>query len=245
VAPTVSNLQSSINYCTGFSGRGSISFSWTYTDLVEGTDQKQYGIKVQKTDGTPFVDCSNGNAINQSVASGGTGTSGVRIVDIPTPALCDPFIGDIPYGGTYQWSVRVSDQAGLWSDWSAWTSINSGNPIASHAYPYPDFSWNPLYPAVYQSVIFTEQTGFHDVTCSVNHADLICNYFWEFQDAIPNSVGDTLTENALTATTAFQTAKLKTVKLTATDADSFSCTASKSVQVGLPLPQWKEIPPTF
>jgi len=244
-APTVSNLQSSINYCTVVSGRGSIGFSWTYTDL-EGANQSQYEIKVQKTDGSPFVDCSGVNAISQSVSSGGTGTSGIRIVDIPSPASCDSFIGDIPYNGTYQWSVRVSDSE-LWSSWSAWTPINSGNPIASHAYPYPDFSWTPLYPAVFQNVTFNADpptlTEFYDAVCSLTPNNSNCHYDWTFENFDPANPPN-LT-NPIKPITQFITAGPKEVTLTATDADSFSCTVSLPVQVGLPLPEWKEIPPTF
>ena len=252
--PTVSILADSINYCNiqgvGIpEGAGRVSLSWTYTD-PENTNQSQFEIKVQTTGGgTTYVDCSgvdHADAISQSRASGGTGTSSILIVPTPTVVSCDmpTFVGDIPYGGTYQWSVRVSDSDGLWSDWSAPTPINLGNPIDSHAHPWPDFSWTPLYPAVFQNVTFNADppilTEFYDAVCSATPDDLTnCHYQWTFENANPP---EDLT-NKIKPITQFITAGLKEVTLKVTDSDTFSCTRSRPVKVGLPLPEWKEIAP--
>ncbi len=97
--------------------------------------------------------------------------------------------------------------------------------------PTYGFSWSPDAPPILEEVQFADQsTVYGGATKSA--------WSWVFPDATPN----TSTQQNPTAT--FNAEGLKTVSLQVTDSDSFSCSASQTVNVEMALPsQWKEIKP--
>lgn len=75
------------------------------------------------------------------------------------------------YNTTYYWRVRITDDLGAQSDWSA---VDSFTTISS-PYPNPDFSWSPKRPLAGESIQFTNST----IGGST--------YTWDFNDGTPFS----------------------------------------------------------
>ena len=81
------------------------------------------------------------------------------------------------------------------------------------------------------------------VTC---YGGTSCSWLWNlssFSDWTFDT-GDDTSENP---SGSFADRGRKDVSLTVTDSDNFSCTLSHTVpvEIELPLPVWKEVPPTF
>jgi hypothetical protein len=257
--------------------KGQVSFSWDYTDF-EGDYHERYWLQIA-TDPTftnKVIDCQVPThpliKVDPNVPH--LMTSGVDVVS----SNSDEYNNRCNDGGElgtrklaisyddgsyhYYWQVASKEcqdppacTTGNWStDWAVWDVDGSPGPDSftthTHASPWPDFSWDPLYPAVYQPVTFTDTisphtTTFYDGTsptdCQTDPNSTNCHYKWEFVDPPSTIEGDG--GDYRTATHAFESAGTKSVKFTARDSDSFQCPVSLPVQVGLPLPQWKEIPP--
>ena len=169
-------------------------------------------------------------------------------------------------GSTYYWRVASKAATGntSWSDPAEGPSFTT----PSHAKPYVDFQWCPLKPAASEFTQFCsieeatkcETTAIcvnasspspppsPDVTCYNSAGEVDCpfgvpgkGWAWTFTDA---NLATSTDKNPLVR---FSSKGFKDVSLTVTDADSLSCTMTRTVSVAVeyPLPQWKEIPPTF
>lgn len=231
------------SYCLT-SPTGQVSVQWIYRD-GDGDEQDKYHLQVA-TDlgfGTLLIDCQ----VPQSgIPDGGTGTSAVNVVSSPSNVCNDGGLLDtrsleIAYTGTEEtryWRVKVKDcqdppscTTGSWSvDWETGPSFT----IPAHAYPRCDFSWSPQSPSIDELVQFTDQSIVYGFTTKVA-------WNWVFPaDWVFETGYDASSQNP---SGRFATSGGKTVSLTVTDSDGFACTDSKSVNVTLPLPEWKEIPP--
>ena len=131
--------------------------------------------------------------------------------------------GKLSWNTTYYWRLKVWDSNGLSSDWILGPSFNT----PKHAYPSINFSWSPSKPTVKEVVQFVDQS-------EVYNAKKI-SWYWTFQDGNPSF------STQQNPTTTFSSTGPKKVTLKVTDSDGYSCTDSKTVQISLPLPQWKEI----
>jgi len=130
------------------------------------------------------------------------------------------------YNKTYSWHVKAK-KAGVdvWSEWSSFDGLTT----PAHAYPMVNFSY-PQKISVNEIVSFTDQSeSFGGAT--------IANRSWVFQD------GDPTTSGEQNPTVKFSSPGEKSVTLTITDSDNFTCENSKVISVQRPLPNWKEIPP--
>jgi len=261
-APTVSNAQiTGTDYCTGTGDsngiqKGQVSFSWSYTDF-EGDDQERYWLQIA-TDSSftnKVIDCQvpNSKVVDPNVAK--TMTSAVSVVSSTSTEYnnrCNDGLDlgsrilAISYNGTYYWRVKSKAASGN-TNWSDPPAVGPSFTTKAHAYPWSDFSWDPLYPAVFQNVTFDAQPGtltrFYDATCAADPTNASCSYSWTFTNANVNPNPPPPPKYQEDAQ--FQTAGAKPVTLQVNDSSGFSCPATLPVQVGLPLPQWKEIPPTF
>jgi hypothetical protein len=270
--PTISNpttnLDSCCYGCPHQVAQGlSVTFNWTYSD-PDGNPETAYEILLDNdtTDpnspvGTYFhlvVDPSNGSTsytIDLSQNQDGA------------------WLSQLAWNTTYGWWVRVRDEPGAWSQWSdADPSDPDKDPATfhtpAHAAPYVNFSWCPTYPAVYQSTQFCSVTeaGVCDAaTCAPPTDETECydaagnvvncaNWSWVFTHATspldstpPAEISGSTFEYRNPREIKFQSSGSKNVTLTVTDSapTSYQCTKTLPVNVGLPLPQWKEIPPTF
>jgi len=255
--PTVSNAQldGTPNYCTETGDtngvqKGQVGFKWTYTDF-EGDDQERYWLQIATDSGfnTRVIDCQVPNSVVAEPDVGKTITSAVTVVSSGSTELANACndgleLGNrtlaISYGGTYYW--RAASKAGTGNtNWSEPPAVGPSFTTPAHAYPYIDFHWVPLHPDANQSV------NFYDDSVVYGGASK-SSWFWVFPSATPSS-------STLQNPTGiqFQSAGPKSVSLTVEDSDGaatadpndFKCTDSKIVQANLPLPKWKEIPPTF
>ncbi len=203
-------------YCN-FSPIGQIGFEWTYQD-DDGDQQAQYNLQVATDAGfnSLVVDVVENPP---AIPPGSKGTSGVSVKQTPDGPL------DIPYGDTYFWRVKVKDTAGSWS-----TSWESGPSFSTPSHPYPNPSFTPdlLNPPAEVEVSFDNTTEFYDTAIS---------YYWTFQDGNPDYSWE------FEPMVIFASSGPKTVTLTATDSDGYSCTETDTLTATLPLPEWKEIYP--
>jgi len=131
----------------------------------------------------------------------------------------------LSFNTTYYWRVRVWDNQDTVSAWSVGPSFTTD----LHPYPDPDFSWSPPYPTANELIQFIDQTICYDT-------DATCNlWFWNFGDG-----NSTTTQNP---THSYLETGTYTVTLEVTDGTGYTCSISKALNVELPLPEWKEIPP--
>jgi hypothetical protein len=144
--------------------------------------------------------------------------------------------------------------------------------MPTHAKPQVDFTWDPFFIAVYQNVTFTDHSLEYVTDPSSGTGCLpeipdppnpplqeaTCSWSWKFEDATspldPTSPPAELTGSTLEyqkpIDILYQSEGRHDVTLTVTDTGvpPYSCTRTcnaegKCPQVGLPLPEWKEIPP--
>ena len=128
----------------------------------------------------------------------------------------------LSFNTTYYWRVRVWDNQDTVSAWSVGPSFTTD----LHPYPDPDFSWSPQYPIANELIQFTDQTAFYNSPGT---------WFWNFGDG-----NTTTTQNP---THSYDEYLEYTVTLEVTDGTGYTCSISKALNVELPLPEWKEIPP--
>jgi PKD repeat protein len=128
----------------------------------------------------------------------------------------------------YSFKVKVWDNNDLESEWSDAATFST----IPHPYPYPDFSWSPISPAVDEIVQFADESIFYDGTGTWN---------WDFGD------GDSTTTQNPThsySDPAPSPPGYYEVKLTVTDGDGYGpCALTQNFIVTLPLPEWREIAP--
>ena len=136
----------------------------------------------------------------------------------------------------YSWRVRVKDIDDNWSNWSNLKSFET----RKHAYPFADFEWWPIKPIVDQDVQFT------DLSESFGGATIV-SWQWQFPGTYQCVNPETGCQNSSNPLIKFLSA-IKSpdnrVVLTIIDSSNFSCPGeSKEINISLPLPQWKEVPP--
>jgi hypothetical protein len=227
------------NYCGVFASIGQTSFSWTYRDddLPVGEYQTQYRIQITRSSDqnflSPVIDCTT----TQSVAPGGTGSSGTVIVTSSPIYDCSAANLELAYNTSYLWRVKVKD-ANAWST-DFYPLAGMLFTTASHPYPYVNFSFLPARPTIGEVVSFTNESlcynnSLEEVSCS--------SYLWEIIQGSGEfaSGTDQYAENPYIK---FSTQNNE-VELTVEDSDGNQCSDDISVSNMLPLPEWIESSPT-
>ncbi len=189
--------------------------NWTFSDPDGDT---QYAKWIQVDDNLNFtsIDHDSGKVENNEIPS-------------YTTFMTDGKGGVLQFNKTYYWRVKVWDAKGGESGWitSSQTLITPG-----HAYPDPDFTFEPSMPRELQTVQFTDQS-YSPVS--------IARWYWTFQDGSPS------TSTQQNPTDIFETPGNKTVILTVWDPDNYSCSGGEKgvqvVPVGIFAPTWREIIP--
>jgi|GEM_PF-1982860 len=222
-----------------------ISLGWTYKDGDVPPDPQEYYTLQVATDTDPgFNNIVFEKGAYQHVNSGGFGTTGVKVGS------------DIDWGGSYYWRVKVLDENNDESEWFAYDPDGNGTPDSFttpiHAFPDPEFTYDPEYPGVGEIVTFTDQSECYSGDC---YADLDNHYLWDFDNgSICDSDSDLSCRDLGYTTTTFPGVKTYKVKLIITDnsiipAPGQKCTNTEAqcwtmyeIPVSL-LPQWKEIAP--
>jgi len=125
--------------------------------------------------------------------------------------------------------VQVWDQSNEPSGWFQGPNFKT----PKHRCPeITDITWLPTKPGAGEETEFT-------ITAACYDADNKCNsYTWDFGDGTPP-----VTTTAPTTTHIFPAKKSYTITVNATDADGYTCSASKPIDITWKLPTWTEILP--
>lgn len=214
-SPTFSSPVETWSSCS-LAGVSKITLYWQYSD-ADGDPQDSYQVLVDNNPGfsSPEIDSCLSPEPNTCL-SGNSSQS-------YTP------ITALNWNTTYYWKVKVKDNQGNWSNFS--NSKSFATP--SHAYPWIDFNWLPSSPKANELVQFSSaSTTFYGGASGLSWA-------WDFGDS-----GIASTQNP---THSYLTQGTYLIKLGVCDNSSYCCTGTdgrqKSLQISLPLPEWKEISP--
>jgi hypothetical protein len=226
--PSATNLSvdppNSTDYC-GITGYPLVRLKWQFSD--PGDSQSAYQIQVATSSGfSPLV-------LDTGKITGPTGQSQAFVIQSPYPTLS--------WNTTYYWRLKVWDSQDTPS--TDWIVYPESFTTASHSYPYPDFTLPPQNPAIGEVVTFTDKSkcysspGNTEDNCSTSGS---ISYLWDFG----NGQFSTTKGNA---TTTYTTTGPKTVRLTIIDnslTPPDDCDTTRQVTIALPLPEYKEVPPT-
>ncbi len=127
---------------------------------------------------------------------------------------------------TYSWQVRVKDENHNWSEWSEIKYFQT----RQHAYPWIDFTWAPTRPNVDEITHFTDKS-------EVFGGSSKDTWQWTFPDGNPGN------SNLVNPTTTFSSAGDKSISLKVTDSSGFACQRSRTINISLPLPEYREVAP--
>lgn len=220
-----------------FSADPFVELSWEFHDIDSDT---QFAYQVQIDNNSDFLSPESDSC--SSFPSTCDGNSSDTYVPI-----------GLAYDSSYHWRVRVWDIKGLLSDCGnpeGWCYPAGSFLTIYHAYPVPDFSWNPESPAVGQLVQF----------CSVYEEEIVeeeiiivCpENLTIFNDFNPSgriwkwSFGDETIDYNSNPSHPYTEENLEgyIVSLSVWDSSNFGpCTISTNISVRKPLPEWEEIPP--
>jgi hypothetical protein len=221
-APAATNVTlTQPDYCS-FGPGGTIS--WTYSD-PEAQPQSAYQVQVDTNAGFSSIDYDSGKVLSSTNAA-----------TIPQ--------GSLAFNQTnYRVRVSVWDSINLQSAWTTMTicvgppggnpSGCSGNQQSWNTPPfqYPrnisTFTWTPNKPPINQITQFNHGSAACTGSCS--------RWDWTF--------GDGTGVNQQDPAHAYSTAQNYNVALRVTDSASQACSATKSLTVQRPIPNWKEIFP--
>ena len=196
-------------------------FSWIYSDL-DGHAEIRFQFQVDNNSnfGSPEIKRDYTGLSNPSP----TTNNQIAVVAV------SPGVDQIGYNTKYYWRVIVYDTAGTNSGWVSGSSFTT----ESHLYPLVDFNWMPEDPNQEEDILFADQT----ICYGVGNNPVSCTgWSWIFQD------GNPATSNQQNPTIQFISSGSKDIGLETTDASGFSCSDSKNLEVGIKLPDWKEIIP--
>jgi hypothetical protein len=146
-------------------------------------------------------------------------------------------------GGTYYGQIRARNilDGGVKGEWSSW-SDSSSFVTFNHAYPFVDFTWDPLSPSQEETVVFDPDSGDYGGSQTYDGFPLEdASFFWSITQGSGSFVDDTDAYSQYPHIQ-FSTSENK-VKLRITDSSTYWCEREQSVTASLPLPEYKEIKP--
>jgi PKD domain len=234
----MSETSSGSDYCTA-SGAYYIHFNWTYVD-ASGYNETRYRIQID--DNSDFSSL----AVNYDTGAGalnnpsGTVNSGSIAVDNR--------FGDLYFGNTYYWRVKVYDNQGDVSRWyyggTTITAPGTSFSTDAHAWPHPSFTFSPPTPLVNNPVSFTDASTCYDASnnpqsCSTTGAR---TYTWTFGDSNTSSVKGNVSHSYTAAGTYATDLKICEGSNCCNASDS-TPVSSVIVKTATTVPTWKEISP--
>jgi len=131
----------------------------------------------------------------------------------------------LSWNTNYYWRIKVWCDNNGESNW-----IDAGSfRTEDNRFPTVYFDWSPEKPAKEQIIYFSDKSTCYD-------ADGLCDsWFWDFGD------GQYSTKENPTHT--YLTTGLPAVSLQVSDSNGYSCSLFQNLEMGMPLPKWKEVPP--
>ena len=231
--PTVIPSPASLVIGSGPSCIARERFRWDFSDL-ESSSQSAYRLQVSRN---PSFTQQNLQFDSGKVASGAEERF-IAISSTPVAEFTDGIAdgdGQLAFNRTYYWRVQVYDASDAGSGFSAGTSFRT----LLHPYPFVDFSWAPQKPSQGEPVQFGDQTIFDSGSASQS-------WNWTFPaDTTPSSSAQQ-NPQAVFGSDGNQTIILRVTDNTlATDSNSGNgqCSKTDTIDVKLPLPDFKEIAP--
>lgn len=210
-----------------------LTLSWDYTH-PDNRPQAAYEIWISDSFGnfataTYFGSCASGSSDNQVLNLDDFGGWKTTQYD---HSLEFPLFGyGFYWSYNYQWKIRVQDDQGYWSAWSSIKTTTLSTP--SHAWPYPDFSWDPDPPRVGEITQFSDKSEAYGGATTTT-------WFWQFENGSPAISFD---KNPTTTFTVVTTGN--DVDLEVWDSPTnYHCPAHKDIDVSMPLPEYREVAPT-
>ena len=231
-APSATNLNVTNDpsqYCFNYNPYPPIWLNWTFFDQDSGDSQTAY--RVQVTTDPTFSSITVDSLETTS----------------PSQSYSPP---NLAFNTAYYWRVMVWDSKGEPSaDW-IYPPSPAGSPTPKpgstfttllHRFPWPSFTYTSS-PSAGEVVNFDDTSECWSISDPVNSfpcpnsSDVNLSYLWDFGDGYTDGTkGDT--------THTFGQANDYAVSLTVRD-NAGTCTETVNLTVQLPLPEWKEIPPT-
>ena len=211
---------------------------WDFTDNEDGSTQSAYHLQIYNDAGLSSIQFDSG------IVASGAKERFVTISSTPINELADGVAdgdGQLAFYQNrsllYYWRIRVGDSGGTFSEWLNGPSFRT----SLHPYPAPDFDWAPTNPSEGEEVQFTDLTTFF----VLNPA----NRSWNW--TIPGATYISGSSTSQNPRVIFDDNGARTVTLLTTDgelaADANSgngqCSISQAINVDLPLPEFREIPP--
>lgn len=225
--PEVLNAESTVRYCDHYSypqvATGvTVAFSWDYYSQEE-KPQEKYEIQVSE-----FSDFPSNNRFE-------------KVADLCSPSCMLNLENDsfwknrLDWNTTYYWRVRVSDGE-RWSEWFA-SQFTIGR---SHPSPYVILSYSPDKISSGEVIKFVPEKWddeFGEMRTSQVYDGKSPSYSWTFESGNPE------TASTPVATTTFGEVGSWIATLRITDSSGYYCEKSESLNVKIPLPDWKESTP--
>lgn len=222
-APSVAADSISADYCNG-----RITFNWTFSDPnISGNlnQQRGYEIKAAYDPNTP-------STIISSSSTGSANSTTVLFNDLTAK------LGSSWYDKKLKWQITVWDNGVNGSGdqpKSATNTKTESSKLSDREYPVVDFDSNPALDKIYaeQNVQFLDKSICYS---SGNTPAVNCSsWSWDIQSAAPS----TSTEQNPIVQFA-ESVQNKAITLIAKDEKGDSCSVSKNINIGLPIPKIEE-----
>ena len=202
-----------------------VRMRWEFFDPDEGDSQSAFQIQI-----STVSDFSTIEVDTEKIAS----SSEQYVFAEPGKRLS--------FNQIYYWRLKVWDTNDASSDWTYGDSFTT--PL--HAYPFPEFSWNPSSPQMGQVIQLcsTYEEGVcatdESICYDVNQNPVSCSggtFLWTIpSDAVFTDGTDQNSENPRIILFSSD------ITLEITDVDGYgSCSVTHTINTALPIPVWKEI----
>lgn len=143
---------------------------------------------------------------------------------------------NVSFGGTYYGQIRARNTGGTWSGWST-----SGFTTYNNAYPFPDF----LCDGTDCSGMEIDENVVFSITNNSTTYDGLLSCSWTLADIVQVAEGNPQSDCELrvyfTAPPPGQ--RLQNITMTVTDTNNYSCSATKTLEIRFPLPEYREVAP--
>ena len=231
--PSVGNLSFNLDIGSGPMCVSRGHFQWEFSD-AESATQGAYRLQVSTNVGFTALQFDSGKVVS------GAQERFIVISSTPIGEFDDGVAdgdGQLAFNTPYYWRIEVFDDDDLGSGYANYPF----NPFRTSLHPYPsvDFSWAPEKPSQDEPVQFADQTVFDPGSASQS-------WSWTFPpDAEPASSSQQNPQAVFGDDGPQEVTLLVTDNTLAADPNSGNgqCSKTDTINVKLPLPDFKEIPP--
>lgn len=220
--PIASNLQVSGNeyYCQTPARH---IFSWVYSGPEPGDTQSKFQLQIDTED--QFLEPRQ---VDLTVENDSTSQQ--------IPVYDSSASNQLVYNTFYHWRIKVWDSQGAESNWVIGTDFTT----ELHRYPSVNFNPIPASPSVEEEVLLDNLSQCYDI----NNDPIPCPanaWLWTIPPSAVYKTGSSPSSEE--PIVIFNSSGGNPVTLQVTDTDNNTCTLTKTINVGIKLPWWKEVLP--